>query len=225
MTFQGTGNVEEFPARVRVRKGVHVALNATKHGATYNTDGGNDSYEFAPQLGLGQAPRTSTGDSGGELLVQAQIERDADRDGFGDETQDRCKNQTGPAGGCDRIKPRLRGLKAKRSRISYRLSERARVTLKIQRKAGGRYRKVRTLTVRGKQGRNAVRTSKRLRKVLRTGRYRVVATAKDRRRQQVGQADREVPRQPLAPPRTHPSTRPPGPAPGGRRCTRLVRRP
>ena len=43
VTFQGTGNIEEYPARVRVRKGVHVALNATKHGATYNSDGGQDS--------------------------------------------------------------------------------------------------------------------------------------------------------------------------------------
>ena len=49
VTFQGTGNVEEYPARVRVRKGVHVALNATRHGATYNSDGGQDSYEFAPR--------------------------------------------------------------------------------------------------------------------------------------------------------------------------------
>ena len=179
VTFQGTGNVEEYPARVRVKKGVHVALHATEHGATYNSDGGKDSYEFAPQLALGAGPRNSTGDSGGELLVQAQIERDADRDGFGDETQDRCRNQTGAAGGCDRVKPRLRRLKAKRTRISYRLSERARVTLKIQKRIDGRYRKVRTLSLRGKKGRNALRTSKRLRKVLKTGRYRVVASAKD----------------------------------------------
>ena len=56
--------------------------------------------------------------------MQAQIERDADRDGFGDETQDRCKNQAGAAGGCDRVKPRLRGLTAKRTKIGFRLSER-----------------------------------------------------------------------------------------------------
>jgi hypothetical protein len=177
VTFQGTGNVEEFPARVRVRKGAHVALNAVKHGATYNSDGGRDSYEFAG--GLNGTPKNSTGDSGGELLVQAQIERDADRDGFGDETQDRCKNQAGGANGCDRVKPVLRGLKAGKRKVSYRLSERARVSLKIQRKSGRRYKKVRTLSVRGKKGRNAIRTSKRLRKLLHSGRYRVVAQARD----------------------------------------------
>ena len=175
--FQGTGNIEEYPARVRVRKGVHVALNAVTHGATYNSDGGKDSYEFAG--GLGALPKNSTGDSGGELLVQAQIERDADRDGFGDETQDRCKNQAGGANGCDRVKPRLRRLRAAKRKISYRLSERARVSLKIQRKAGRHYDSVRTLRVRGKRGRNVVRTSKRLRNLLVSGRYRVVAQARD----------------------------------------------
>ena len=194
VTFAGTEAVEEFPARVSVKKGMQVALNAPKHGATYDSNGGEDSYIFAPQLQLGQGPRGSSADSGGELLVQAQIEADTDRDGFGDETQDRCKNQSGAAGGCDRVKPRLRGLSAKKTRIGYRLSERARVTLKIQKRANGRYRGVRTLKVRGKSGRNALRTSKRLRRALKTGRYRVVAVAQGRGRQQVGQEGRPVPR-------------------------------
>jgi hypothetical protein len=175
VTFAGTETVEEFGARVRVRKGAQVALNGTKHGATYDSNGGRDSYVFGPQLALGAAPRTNTSYSGGELLVQAQIERDRDRDGFGDETQDRCKNQTGSANGCDRVKPRIRRLRAKRNRISYRLSERARVTLKIQKRIHGHLTQLRTLRTRGHRGKNTLR----FRRALVSGRYRVVARAKD----------------------------------------------
>jgi hypothetical protein len=35
-----------------------------------------------------------------ELLVNADVEPDADRDGFGDETQDQCIGTTGPQNGC-----------------------------------------------------------------------------------------------------------------------------
>ena len=179
VTLKGTGAVEEYPARASVKQGAAVSLNGGSHGASYDSNGGRDSYVFAPTLALGAGPRAASRADGGELLVQAVIERDTDRDGFGDETQDRCKNQAGGANGCDRVNPVLRGLKAKKSRIGYRLSERARVSMKIQRKAGRRYRNVRTLRVRGKRGRNAVRTSKRLRKLLVGGRYRVVAQAGD----------------------------------------------
>ena len=179
VTLQGTRAVEEYPARASVKQGAAVSLNGGKHGAYEDSNGGRDSYTFSPPLAAGAGPRANTGFSGGELLVQAVIERDADRDGFGDETQDRCKNQAGGANGCDRVKPVLRGLKAGKRKVSYRLSERARVSLKIQRKSGRRYKGVRTLRVRGKQGRNSVRISKRLRKRLVSGRYRVVAAAQD----------------------------------------------
>ncbi len=179
VTLKGTRAVEEYAARASVKQGAAVSLNGGKHGAYEDSNGGRDSYVFAPPLAPGAGPRANTSSSGGELLVQAVIERDADRDGFGDETQDQCKNQAGGANGCDRVKPVLRGLSAKKSRIGYRLSERARVTLKIQKRAGRRYRGVRTLRVRGKAGRNALRTSKRLRRALKAGRYRVVAQARD----------------------------------------------
>lgn len=176
VTLQGTKAVEEYPARTRVKQGMAVALNGTSHGASYDSNGGRDSYVFAPPLALGAAPRAASNADGGELLVQAQIERDRDRDGFGDETQDRCRNQTGASNGCDRVKPRIRRLRAKRSRISYRLSERARVTLKIQKRIRGHYSLVRTLRTRGHRGKNTLR----LRQALVSGRYRVVARAKDR---------------------------------------------
>ena len=169
-------------------------------------------------------PAGSSADSGGELLVQAQIEADTDRDGFGDETQDQCKNQSGAAGGCDRVKPRLRLPQAKKTRIGYRLSERARVTLKIQKRANGRYRGVRTLRVRGKSGQER---APHLEAPAPGAEDRPLPRGGDRagrRRQQVGQERREVPRQALSLANT-PQDATARPPPGGRRCTPRVRHP
>src|SRR5205085_2071744 len=48
--------------------------------------------------GTSSSPGTSNPNR--ELLVNANIEPDADRDGFGDETQDRCPGISGSANGC-----------------------------------------------------------------------------------------------------------------------------
>ncbi len=41
---------------------------------------------------------------GGRIPVQATIEPDADKDGFGDETQDKCVGRAGPDAGCAVVK-------------------------------------------------------------------------------------------------------------------------
>jgi hypothetical protein len=156
VTLAGTEEIEEFPARVPVTKGAHVALDGTSHGATYDSSGGRDTYLYAPPLAQGQAARTTTETSGGELLVQAVMEPDSDRDGFGDETQDSCPTDAGTQqGACpqpDVKKPRLSGLSIlpkafkSSSKVLYRLSETATVTFKVEkarkgRKARGKCRK------------------------------------------------------------------------------------
>ncbi|MGH2840185.1 MAG: hypothetical protein ACRDKY_05100 [Solirubrobacteraceae bacterium] len=163
VTFAGTGEIEEYPARVSVKKGMHVALQGTSHGATYNSDGGVDSFEFTPPLTLGGGPLTSTGYSGGELLVQAIVEPDVDRDGLGDETQD-AKVSSGP---------RLTGVKLKGDRLRYRLSERAKVTVRISR--GGRT--VKRIKRTGRRGANTIKIN---RNALRSGSYRLTLSARDR---------------------------------------------
>ncbi|HEX6389029.1 MAG TPA: Ig-like domain-containing protein [Solirubrobacteraceae bacterium] len=168
VTFTGTGEVEEFAARVPVHQGAHVGLNALKHGATYNSDGGKDSYEFTPQLG--GAAQKSSGDTGGELLVQAVIEPDVDRDGFGDETQD--TDGITPKVDADRLAPKLTKLGLTRAGIKLTLSEAGKVTVRVRRNG----KTIRTLVRTRGAGKQTIAMSRR---ALKAGRYTLQVSAKD----------------------------------------------
>jgi hypothetical protein len=146
VTLAGTGEIEEYPAHVAVKKGAQVALQGTTIGATYDSDGGVDSFEFAPPLTLGGGARTSTGYSGGELLVQAIIE-------------------PAPA-------PRLTHVKLRGKKLRYKLSEAAKVTVRIRR--GGRT--VKRITRSAHTGSNALKIN---RSALSNGHYRLAVSAKD----------------------------------------------
>ncbi|HEX2071853.1 MAG TPA: hypothetical protein VHF90_09435 [Thermoleophilaceae bacterium] len=183
----GTGEVEEFPGRLPVSRGEHLAIDTTDAHAVYETGGNKFTYGYGPVLVDGAAARTSTTPVG-ELLVAAVVEPDADGDGFGDETQDRCAGESGSDNGCDNARPALTGLKmaprgGKKAirRVRYRLSEPARVTLRVQRRVGGRYVTRRGRVVKnGKAGLN--RTKLRMRiggRKLPAGRYRLTAVARD----------------------------------------------
>lgn len=220
----GDTPIREFPGRVSVKKGQHLALDGTNVWATYNSSGDKFSYLFAPPLVQGQGPRGSTS-STGELLVAATVEPDSDKDGFGDETQDKCPTEGNGGAACsspDTKKPVVSRLSlapasfpAAKSgpsligrtfgtRISYRLSETAAVTFRVQRqrtgrrirgrcraatrrnKARSRRRCKRYTNVRGSfkhtggAGANSVRFTGRVGgKRLKVGRYRLVAVAAD----------------------------------------------
>ncbi len=61
---------------------------------------------WIPALLDGEPPRSdATTFNGQELLVNADIEPDADRDGFGDETQDQCPTDTSTQGTCPDTDP------------------------------------------------------------------------------------------------------------------------
>ena len=79
--------------------------------------------------------------------------------------------------------PVITGFRARRSRVAFRLSERARVTVKIQRRlAGGRarYRTIGRVSARAAGGANRTRLSARIRRSdARPGRYRAVIVAVD----------------------------------------------
>jgi hypothetical protein len=81
----------------------------------------------------------------------------------------------------DSIAPVITGLTVRGSVITYRLSEPARVTIKLQRKRGERWRKLRVLRQDGVAGRNRLRASSRARVAKRRirVRYRAEATAVD----------------------------------------------
>jgi hypothetical protein len=81
----------------------------------------------------------------------------------------------------DSIRPVITGLTVRRSTITYRLSERARVTIKLQRKKGRRWRVIRVLRQNGVAGRNRLRAHSRARVASRRPRvrYRAEAVAVD----------------------------------------------
>ncbi len=176
LNLQGTSEVEEFAARVPVAQGQHLALDSPSTKMVYDQGGDEFAYLYAPTLAEGQGPRAASAEGVGELLVQAVMERDADRDGFGDETQDGCSTDEAAQGACDNTAPAVQSLRIPGGKkISYRLSEAATVRLRIEKKKNGRYVKVRALTSTGSAGKNTVA----LRRALAAGRYRVVAVATD----------------------------------------------
>jgi hypothetical protein len=128
--------VHQFPARLPVTVGNHLAIDAASIRATVNV-GGNFSYLFLPPLVAGEAARSSKS-AAGELLVQADIEPDADGDGFGDETQDGCPSQSTTEAACDNKPPAVRRLRVAGTRVRYRLSEASTVRFQVQRAIPGR---------------------------------------------------------------------------------------
>lgn len=130
--------IQEFPGRLPVKKGQHLAIDTGPYLlATVNNSSDEFSYVFDPPLVEGSGARGSKGATG-ELLIAGTIEPDADGDGFGDETQDACPTQGTTQGACDTAKPKVDGLKVKDGKVAYKLNEAATVTLKLEKKAPGR---------------------------------------------------------------------------------------
>jgi hypothetical protein len=130
--------ITEVGGRLPVKKGQHLAIDATKSiSAIYNSNGSKFSYLFEPPLVEGEGARGST-EAVNELLVAATIEPDVDGDGFGDETQDQCPSQKTTQGQCDKTPPVVKGLKVNDGTISYKLSEASTVSFKLEKKVPGR---------------------------------------------------------------------------------------
>lgn len=72
------------------------------------------------------------------VAVSAVVEPDADGDGFGDETQDRCPSQATTQGACDTTAPGVKDLGVKAGKVSYDLSEAATVRFALAKKLPGR---------------------------------------------------------------------------------------
>jgi len=175
VNLQGTSEIEEYAVRVPVVQGNHIALDSPSTKMVYNQGGDEFAYLYAPTLAAGQGPRAPSAEGVGELLVQAVMEPDADKDGFGDETQDGCPAQAAAQGPCDNTAPAVERLRLAARSIKFSVSEAAAVRLRVEKKKNGRYVKVRTLTSTASAGRNSVA----LRRALPAGRYRVVAVATD----------------------------------------------
>jgi hypothetical protein len=130
--------ITEVAGRLPVKKGQHLAIDTTKSiAAVYNSNGDKFSYVYAPPLVNGSGARGSN-EAANELLVAATIEPDADGDGFGDETQDKCPTQATTQGACDVTPPGVSGFSVTNGEISYTLSEPATVSFALEKKFVGR---------------------------------------------------------------------------------------
>jgi hypothetical protein len=105
--------INEFATRLPIRVGDNIGLTITAATQLNNvrykegvvTAGASTSY-FDPQLPEGGSGTTPTNVNNlVESFFNADIEADADRDGFGDETQDRCIGVFGTSNGCDVTAP------------------------------------------------------------------------------------------------------------------------
>jgi hypothetical protein len=75
--FDEANPVEEFPARLKVRKGDYLAIDSTATSTLYCAGGGNDQLIFSPTLGGSFS--LSTQGEGCNLLVQAVMKPAARR--------------------------------------------------------------------------------------------------------------------------------------------------
>src|SRR5262245_13520566 len=81
-----------FTTRQPVEAGDELALDVGPGAAAvlHRRPGGGAVTVFAPAIPDGALGGAGTAVSGAELLLSADVEPDADGDGFGDETQDNC---------------------------------------------------------------------------------------------------------------------------------------
>jgi hypothetical protein len=194
-----------FPTRLPVAAGdrlgveMSVPAGATSAPIAATTTSAGSWDRWQPALGFGET-RRRTSDKPFELLLNADIEPDADADGWGDETQDNCPGSAGPVNGCAPpppppapppppppaavtppaqpltpgpstsptvpstpaaliAGPRITRLQFSATRVRFRISDPAAVTLTVHRVLPGRKRGTRCLkpTARNRRARSCTR--------------------------------------------------------------------
>ena len=91
--------ISTFPTRLAVVAGDRLGIDAFGVNPPIAAFPGGTVDRWSPPLGETET-RPPTDQRPFELLLNADIEADADRDAWGDETQDRCVGQAGPQNGC-----------------------------------------------------------------------------------------------------------------------------
>jgi hypothetical protein len=112
-----------YPTRQRIAAGDRIGLDVEPPsdellivataiaGPTFN--------RWRPPLDDGDTrPIDSAG--AGEITLNADVEPDGDRDGFGDETQDDCPGENGPMNGCETTPPETIITKRPQSKVKTR---------------------------------------------------------------------------------------------------------
>jgi uncharacterized repeat protein (TIGR01451 family) len=93
--------IASFPTRIAVRAGDMLGISKGSGGCAYAITGSNaDTNAYR----AGDAPNgeidSYTANTQARMDVSAQLEPDADGDGFGDESQDKCVGTAGKVAGC-----------------------------------------------------------------------------------------------------------------------------
>jgi Ca2+-binding RTX toxin-like protein len=86
------GQLQSFPTRVPVRAGDFIGTAASTGKTVAYTGANEDTVVLAPNDQPAGSSATYSNVQGIRVNVTAQIEPDADGDGFGDESQDLCNN-------------------------------------------------------------------------------------------------------------------------------------
>lgn len=145
-----SGGIETFNTRLPVQPGDRLGLNQTQLGfmivsaanVTYTAAGsGTHDYWGSPPTDGSSA--TPDGDvTNRELLINADVEPDADGDGFGDESQDLCPIDRSLQTACpDTTKPVVTTLKLTARRgFSFNSTEAGQYLLHVDRVIAGRLR-------------------------------------------------------------------------------------
>jgi hypothetical protein len=96
-----TNSTSSFDVRLPIKAGDALGIDCCEDAflGAFSTLTGAHHRSWFPRLEDGASPRASF-DANYELLMNADVEPDADSDGYGDETQDRCPGRAGPDGGC-----------------------------------------------------------------------------------------------------------------------------
>jgi hypothetical protein len=103
----------EFDARLPIQAGDRLGLDLTTTGVDFLTGliaanseaGAGDANRWVPPLADGATTSPTDTFSNVEVLLNADIESDADGDGFGDETQDQCSSDATTQGACASAAP------------------------------------------------------------------------------------------------------------------------
>jgi Ca2+-binding RTX toxin-like protein len=100
-TIPASSGLHTFPTQISVKAGDYIGIRSTSGECGIETGNAADTWDFR----FGTAtPVGATGNfaelSGGIWDISAQLEPDADGDGFGDETQDQCPTDPSTQGPC-----------------------------------------------------------------------------------------------------------------------------
>jgi hypothetical protein len=111
-----SGGVGEFATRIPIRAGDRIAVDDMGEGnPVVRTDVPGASYDWWGTVPPDKASLPPNGNLAGMLFLNADVEADADVDGFGDETQDQCPGVSGASGGCPpAVSPTIAPTKKKR---------------------------------------------------------------------------------------------------------------